>query len=95
MVNRRKIHWRDTFFVASPGEGLNEFGYVSGAIEDRVIHNPWCKTTRCIAWPVLWRRHNALNPALQSVNNTHLKPGQFFCFVRAKNTRSELRVFFI
>ena len=34
MVNRRKIHWRDTFFVASPGEGLNEFGYVSGAIED-------------------------------------------------------------
>ena len=38
MVNRRKIHWRDTFFVASPGEGLNEFGYVSGAIEDRVIH---------------------------------------------------------
>jgi hypothetical protein len=24
--------------VASPGEGFNEFGYVSGAIEDRVIH---------------------------------------------------------
>jgi hypothetical protein len=24
--------------VASPGEGLNEFGYVTGAIEDRVIH---------------------------------------------------------
>jgi hypothetical protein len=25
-------------FVASPGEGLNEFGYVTGAIENRVIH---------------------------------------------------------
>jgi hypothetical protein len=35
MVNRRKIHWRDTFFVASPGEGFNEFVYVSGAIEAR------------------------------------------------------------
>jgi hypothetical protein len=37
-ANRRKIKCRGIFFVASPGEGLNEFGYVTGAIEDRVIH---------------------------------------------------------
>ena len=37
-ANLCKIQWRDTFFLVSPGIGFNEFSFVSGAIEDRVIH---------------------------------------------------------
>jgi hypothetical protein len=86
--------------VASPGVGFNKFGYVSGAIEDRVIHLVILAGPAPAAVSVL--SHNQLHFQQGEKRSSAVLhplesalPGQFFALSVQKNTRSELRVFFI